>query len=222
MTTETDRDAAVKGIPQDRRRAVLEIAARVMCEKGYEGASIQDIADAAGLTKAGLYHHIRSKEHLLHEIHNYGMDLFEARVFDPVLKIADPVERLRECMKRNIRLLTEEGSKEITVILHEDASLRGEARIQINARKKRYLRFLESTIGEAMDTGRLRRANPKVAAFAFLGMILWVYKWWKPTGPLAADRLSEEMQRFFFGDLEAADTSHPARNSHLPSRTTHP
>ncbi len=156
VTTETDRDAAVRGIPQDRRRAVLEIAARVMCEKGYEGASIQDIADAAGLTKAGLYHHIRSKEHLLHEIHNYGMDLFEARVLDPVLKIADPVERLRECMERNIRLLTEEGSKEITVILHEDASLRGEARIQINTRKKRYLRFLESTIAEAMDTGRLR------------------------------------------------------------------
>ena len=51
-----------------RHRAILETAARVICEKGYEGASIQDIAEACGLTKAGLYHHIRSKEHLLLEI----------------------------------------------------------------------------------------------------------------------------------------------------------
>jgi TetR/AcrR family transcriptional regulator, cholesterol catabolism regulator len=213
--------ASGKGAALDRRRAVLEIAARVMCEKGYEGASIQDIADAAGLTKAGLYHHIRSKEHLLHEIHNYGMDLFEERVLEPVLLIADPVLRLRECMRRNIRLLTEEGSKEITVILHEDASLKGEPRVQINTRKKRYLRFLESTIAEAMETGRLRKANPKVAAFAFLGMILWVYKWWKPTGPLPADRLAAEMERFFFGDEEVGPRL-PARISHSPAPDGHP
>ena len=54
--------------PKDRHRAILEAAARLICERSYEGTSIQDIADDCGLTKAGLYHHIRSKEHLLLEI----------------------------------------------------------------------------------------------------------------------------------------------------------
>ena len=76
--------------PSSRRREILETAARLICEKGYDGASIQDIADACGLTKAGLYHHIRSKEHLLLEIQNYGMDVFEEQVLSQVIAIADP------------------------------------------------------------------------------------------------------------------------------------
>ena len=59
-----------------KHRAILEAAARLICKQGYEGTSIQEIADACGLTKAGLYHHIESKEQLLVEIMNYGMDVF--------------------------------------------------------------------------------------------------------------------------------------------------
>src|SRR6185436_9846891 len=101
-------------------RAILETAARVICAKGYERASIQEIADACELTKAGLYHHIESKENLLAEIMSYGMDLFEEQVLSQVSSIVDPVERLRACMDRNIKLVTRGWSREITIILHED------------------------------------------------------------------------------------------------------
>jgi AcrR family transcriptional regulator len=191
--------------PKQRRRAILETAARVICERGYEGASIQDIADACSLTKAGLYHHIRSKEHLLLEIQNYGMDVFEEQVLHQVLSIADPLERLKTCMAKNILLVTRGWSKEITIILHEHATLTGEARAQINARKKRYVRFLEGSFAEAVRAGRLRPVNPKVAAFGFLGMVLWIYKWFKPDGEIKEDDLVREMQDLFFGGLVADD-----------------
>ena len=191
--------------PKQRRRAILETAARVICERGYEGASIQDIADACSLTKAGLYHHIRSKEHLLLEIMNYGMDVFEEQVLHQVLAIADPLERLKTCMAKNILLVTRGWSKEITIILHEHATLTGEARAQINARKKRYVRFLEGSFAEAVRAGRLRPVHPKVAAFAFLGMVLWIYKWFKPDGAVKEDELVHEMQELFFGGMLAAD-----------------
>ena len=171
----------------------MEAAARVICDRGYDGASIQEIAAACCLTKAGLYHHIRSKEHLLHEIMNYGMDLFEEQVLREVMPIADPVERLR--------------SKEITVILHEHATLRGEARAQINARKKRYVRFLETSFAEAMRDGRIRPLNPKVAAFAFLGAVLWIYKWYRPDGAISEDQLVQELQNVFFGGMQTSLTT---------------
>ena len=197
--------------PKQRRRAILETAARVICERGYEGASIQDIADACGLTKAGLYHHIRSKEHLLLEIQNYGMDVFEEQVLHQVLSISDPLERLKTCMAKNILLVTRGWSKEITIILHEHATLTGEARAQINARKKRYVRFLEGSFAEAVRAGRLRPLHPKVAAFAFLGMVLWIYKWFKPDGAIKEDELVREMQQLFFGGLESGDATQTAR-----------
>jgi len=188
---------------KDRHRRILETAARLICEKGYGGASIQDIADACGLTKAGLYHHIRSKEHLLLEIQNYGMDVFEEQVLSQVIAIADPVERLKTCMHRNVLLVTQGWSKEVTIILHEHATLTGEARAQINARKKRYVRFLESSFSEAMRRGRIRAVNPKVAAFAFLGMVLWIYKWYRPDGPISAEKIAADMQDLLFTGLES-------------------
>jgi AcrR family transcriptional regulator len=189
---------------KDRHRAILETAARVICERGYEGAGVQDIADACGLTKAGLYHHIRSKEHLLLEIQNYGMDVFEEQVLQQVLPIADPLERLRTCMEKNILLVTRGWAKEITIILHEHATLTGEARAQINARKKRYVRFLESSFAEAIRAGRIRPVNPKVAAFSFLGTVLWIYKWFRPDGEVGEEQLVKEMQELFFGGLAVA------------------
>jgi TetR/AcrR family transcriptional regulator, cholesterol catabolism regulator len=185
-----------------RRKKILETAAKVICEKGYEGTSIQDIAEATGLTKAGLYHHIRSKEHLLLEIMNYGMDVFEEQVLDQVVAIVDPLERLKRCMEKNILLVTHGWSKEVIIILHEHATLHGQARTQINARKKRYVRFLESSFAEAMRAQRIRRVQPKVAAFAFLGMVLWIYKWYRLDGEISESELVKEMENVFFGGLE--------------------
>jgi len=202
-----------------RHHAILETAARVICEKGYEGASIQDIAEACGLTKAGLYHHIRSKEHLLLEIMNYGMDVFEEQVLNQVLPIPDPLERLKACMEKNILLVTHGWSKEVTIILHEHTTLTGEARAQINARKKRYVRFLENSFAEAIRDGEIRPVNPKVAAFAFLGMVLWIYKWFRPEGAIDAPTLVREMQDLLFGSLEA---SAPRRPAPAPPRRRRP
>lgn len=184
-----------------RRRKVLETAARVICEQGFEKASMQRIAKACRLTKAGLYHYVRSKDHLLSEIMSYGMDVFEEQVLSAVLPIVDPVERLEATMERNVRLVTEGRNKEITVILHEHDTLTGEALAEINARKKRYVRFLESSFAEAMRDGRMRPVDPKIAAFSFLGMVNWIYKWYRSDGEISAERLAAEMRRLFFGGL---------------------
>ena len=207
------RDPKEPKDPKDRHRAILETAARLICEKGYEGASIQDIAEATGLTKAGLYHYIRSKEHLLLDIQNYGMDVFEEQVLAQVVSIPDPLVRLRACMDKNILLVTHGWSKEVTIILHEHATLTGEARAHINARKRRYVRFLESSFAEAVRAKKIRSVNPKVAAFSFLGMVLWIYKWFRPEGAISAEDLSKEMQDIFFGGLETAAPAAPARKA---------
>ena len=75
---------AQKTQSQDKLREICRIAARVFYEKGYDGASMQDIAQAVHLTKAGLYHHVGSKDRLLYEIMNYGMDTLDETVLEKV------------------------------------------------------------------------------------------------------------------------------------------
>jgi AcrR family transcriptional regulator len=185
----------------ERYRAILETAARLICKSGYEGTSMQEIADACRLTKAGLYHYIQNKEQLLSAIMGYGMDLFEGQVLAKVRDIEDPVERLRSCMRRNIELVTHGANKEVIIILHEHATLTGEAREYIDRRKKQYVRFIEETFSEAVKQGRMRPLEPTIVAFSFLGMVLWVYKWFKPDGRLTEEQIITGMVDLFFTGL---------------------
>ena len=137
------------------------------------------------------------------------MDVFEEQVLHAVMPIKDPLARLKECMSRNIHLVTEGWSKEVTIILHEHATLTGEARSHINARKKRYVRFLEETFKDAVRAGEIRPVNPKVATFAFLGQVLWIYKWFRPEGAVPAGALAREMADLFFHGLERRPLAKP-------------
>ncbi len=193
----------------ERYRAILETAARLICERGYEGTSMQEIAAACRLTKAGLYHYIQNKEQLLFAIMSYGMDLFEGQVLAKVRDIADPVERLRACMRLNIELVTHGAAKEVIIILHEHATLTGEAREYIDQRKKQYVRFIEGAFSEAVKLGRMRPLDPTIVAFSFLGMVLWVYKWFKPDGRLTAAQISDGMLDLFFAGLAAPGATVP-------------
>src|SRR2546425_6863247 len=160
-----------------------------------------DIADAMKLTKAGLYHHIRSKEELLYEIMSYGMDLFEQKVLNRVVTIDDPLDRIRATLRGHVLLVTRDRPKEITVILHESNALKGRYRDRINARKRRYVKFLEKTFRELARGGLARKVDPAVASFAMLGMINWIYQWYRPGGRLSEEQLADAMTDLFLGGV---------------------
>jgi len=176
-------------------------AARLIHEKGYEGTSMQDIADACAMTKAGLYHHIAAKEALLLAIMHYGMDLFEERVIAHVQDIADPLERLKATLARNVELVTQDATKEVAIILHEHSTLTGESKREINTRKRAYLDFLERTLEEAMARGQIRKVDPTLAAFSFLGTVNWTYKWYRTDGALTPQQLAEGIGDLYFRGL---------------------
>jgi AcrR family transcriptional regulator len=191
---------------KQKLREICRIAARVFYEKGYDGASMQDIAQAVGLTKAGLYHHVGSKDRLLFEIMNYGMDILDETVLQKVKDITDPREKLRQTIVGHIDLIVRARDQEITVILHENRSLKGALRKRINARKRQYIEYLEGLIARVQEeTGTKVPQSPRLAAFALLGMINWLYQWFDPQGPIKQPQLSEAFVDFFFRGLLGTD-----------------
>ena len=194
-----------------RQGQILEVAARVFCERGYEATSMGDVAAAVGMTKAGLYHHIAGKEDLLAAIMTWGMDLFEERVLAGTSKIADPLERLRRTLHGHLLLVLRDRPKEVTVILHEGLALPSAARARLDARKKRYIRFLEKTIRELVMRKVARPVDPSVAAFALLGMVNWTPRWFRSGGRLDEETLATSLTEFYLHGLLAPD-SRPRRN----------
>jgi AcrR family transcriptional regulator len=187
---------------KQKLREICRQAARVFYEKGYDGASMQDIAKAVGLTKAGLYHHVGSKDRLLFEIMNYGMDILDETVLQKIKNIADPREKLRQTIVGHIDLIVRARDLEITVILHENRSLKGALRKRINARKREYIDYLEGLIREVQEQEGLKPQLPTaLTAFALLGMINWLYQWYHTEGPVKQADLAEYFVDFFFRGL---------------------
>jgi Transcriptional regulator len=183
------------------RNRVYEVAAEVFHRKGYDNTSMSDVAKAVGLTKAGLYHHIASKERLLFTVLDYGLDLTDARVVEPLKQIEDPVDRLTKMIELHLRVVLEERNVEITGLLHECRTLSSIDRAKINRRKKAYVQMTVDVISEVLEKHRIRSVNPKIAAFGLLGMLNWTYQWYKPDGTITAEAIVKHFTEIFLNGI---------------------
>ena len=186
--------------PQTRDR-VYTVAAEVFHRRGYDNTSMSDVASAAGLTKAGLYHHISSKESLLYTILDSGLDLTELFVTKPIESISDPLERLTTMIELHLRLVLEERNLEVTGLLHECRTLSTADRKKLNRRKKNYVRTTTAVISSVLRKYRVKGVDPKLAAFALLGMLNWTYQWYSPRGRKSRAEISRTFQRLFVQGL---------------------
>jgi AcrR family transcriptional regulator len=151
-----------------------------------------------------LYHHFQSKDEILFEIMNHAMEMTQERVITPVRNIADPVERLRALIRLHIEVVLSPRDREITVMLHENHPLPPTLRKRINHRKKEYVHFVESLIADVQRGRGVKGAvGPRAAAFALLGMINWIYQWYKPEGELQANNLIPQFTELLFGGILA-------------------
>jgi AcrR family transcriptional regulator len=177
---------------EDRADQIYRIAAEIMCQKGYEATSMNDIADAVGLTKAGIYHYIRGKEHLLFEIMTYAMDMVDQDVIKPAKAVADAEERLRTIVSRHSKRILEVGGA-VTILLEETSALTPPHRRTVRARKRAYFDLVRETLENLQAEGKLRAVNPTVAAFSLFGQILWISRWYRRDGTVAATDAAQDI-----------------------------
>jgi AcrR family transcriptional regulator len=175
-------------------------AAQIFRDRGYDATSVSDIARALGMTKAGLYHHFESKEALLLEIMNYGLDRVRDDVIIPVRAIRDPEERLRQLVVRHARIATR-GRGAIAHLGDEIRALPPAARKQLEERMRAYVDLVRDTIRELRAAGRLRDVDPTVATFSLIGMILWLPRWFRQDGGLTQAQVAEEVTKLALGAL---------------------
>jgi hypothetical protein len=108
-------------------------------------------------------------------------------------------ERLRTLIRLHIEVVLSPEDREITVMLHENHPLPPALRRKINARKKDYVHFVENLIADVQrKRGSRSSVTPRAAAFALVGMINWIYQWYKPDGPLTGDALVQQYTDIFF------------------------
>jgi AcrR family transcriptional regulator len=177
---------------EGRAAEVYRTAAEIILQKGYDATSVSDIAEALGITKAGLYHYIHGKTQLLFDIMQYGLNELDREVAQPARRIADAETRLRFMISMHARIVTR-GHGAVTILVDEARALTPAQNRKIVRRKREYFDFLRATLREMKSQRKLRDVNVTVAAFSLLGMINWLSRWYQADGPLNEQQIAEEI-----------------------------
>ena len=180
----------------DRQLArVLEHAARIFCEKGYEGASMRDLSRASGMSLAGLYHYCESKEELLYLIQKHTFRSIIARLRERLAASADPEERVRIFIENHLEyfLANKEAMK---VLSHEDETLKDARGAEVRAIKREYYRICYDLL-EDLNGAKGLQFSGRLAVLSLFGMMNWFYTWHNPRTDANAKALADEMSGIF-------------------------
>jgi len=200
-----------EGRADGRAAEVYRTAAKMILQKGYDGTSVSDIADALGITKAGLYHYISGKTELLYEIMKFGLEELDQQVIAPAQAIADAEERLRFVIRSHAKLVMD-GEGAVTILVDEARALSPAQNRKVTKLKRAYFELIRGTLEQLQREGKLRDVDTTVAAFSVMAAINWTSRWYQSEGSLTAEQVAEHITELaFHGALKSDERSRKLR-----------
>jgi AcrR family transcriptional regulator len=187
-------------VTDEKLAEIYRAAAQIILRKGYDATSVTDIANALGITKAGLYHYISGKKDLLFDIMSFGLDELDEEIVRPARAIADPEARLRFVIVSHARMVTR-GQGAITILVDEITALTPAQHRKITSRKRAYFNYLRDLIDQLKREGKLRDVDSTTAAFSILGMVNWLSRWFQQDGKLTDKQVAEEVMKIALDGL---------------------
>jgi len=180
----------------DRRAQIFAAGARLFAEQGYERTSLQQVADVLGVTKPALYYYYASKEALLYEITTFVMDRVLSDIVQVVESDQTPPAKLRDLVGRYLRFFARHPF-ELTIMSTQVDSLDAPHRQIVLDRQRHYLTLVRSVVRELLATHPARRLDETAVAFALLGAMNWIFKWYDPAGRLDPEQLADNFLDLF-------------------------
>jgi AcrR family transcriptional regulator len=166
-----------------------------MARQGYEQTTIRDVSRETGVSLAGLYYYVKSKEDLLYQIqHRTFASLLERQ--EAVAAVGGGAEdMLRALIENHLRFFTE-NSNEMKLCAFELQSLKGEAYDSIEELRRRYYKIMAGIVrdlagpkGKPAEVDRVVRHR----TLYIFGMLNWVFMWFDPPRDGPVERVAREM-----------------------------
>jgi AcrR family transcriptional regulator len=180
----------------DRKADIRKRATAVFAERGFDRASIRDVAKAADMSLAGLYYYYRGKEEILFDIQREAFTtLLEAHA-QALAGVRDPEEKLRKVVDAHLAFFAA-NIDEMKVMSRESEQLQGEFGEQVDELKRRYVRLVRGILEELRARNGMRDVPEGTAAFILFGMMNWMYTWYDPKRDGSPADIARAMQEIF-------------------------
>ncbi|MBI5444300.1 MAG: TetR family transcriptional regulator [Deltaproteobacteria bacterium] len=192
----------------EKKELIARKTADLFSKRGYENATMQQIARAAGTSASGLYHYFRNKEEILLSLYDIGATLFDRCCLQEAARVEDAEVKIRLHIRNVLHLLT--SHKEVSLFLLEDSSPKA-VRKSADETARSFVRSLRADLVRlAAEKGLRDPVDPTVAAFSLVGMISWTLRWYDPNGPLDLRALSGHVTRLFLNGVTAGGAGSPS------------
>ncbi|MEU4080783.1 TetR family transcriptional regulator [Streptomyces venezuelae] len=184
MARTTDGD----GTPVPQR--LLAAATRLFAEQGYDRTSVQEIVEAAGVTKGALYHYFGSKEDLLQEVYSRVLRLQQERL-DAYADSGAPIEERLRAAAADVVVTTIENLDDAAIFFRSMHHLSPEKNKQVRSERRHYHERFRALIEEGQRAGVFSTATPAdlVVDYHF-GSVHHLSTWYRPDGPLTPEQVA--------------------------------
>lgn len=187
----------------ERKEAIVEVAASLFATRGFNGASVADIAQRGKISKSLVYHYYESKEDILYDVMISHVRALEDAARE-VMAIADaPDRKLRELTHRFMALYVGAASRH-KVLLNDLDNLPKPRRSEIVAVQRRLIEMVQKLLVEIEPALKRRSGAAFTAAMLYFGQINWTHTWFDPRGPISAGALAEMAVDVVLGGLRKA------------------
>jgi AcrR family transcriptional regulator len=197
-----------RGRPGYDLESLLAVVVTVFNERGYDGTSMEDLAQRLGISKSSIYYHVESKEDLLALALDRALDgLFG--VADEAKASGEPaIERLERLVRGSIGVLTDRLPY-VTLLLRARGNTRTERRAL--ARRREFDQIVADLVAEAERDGDIRPdVNPAITARLLFGLVNSLVEWYRPgrqaTSP---SQLADAVCAVAFDGLRVRRTERP-------------
>jgi AcrR family transcriptional regulator len=192
-----------------RRTEVVDTAARIFAARGFHGTSIEDLVEATGLQRGGLYHYMDGKLDLLIAIHERFIDPLLANARE-VSERDEPADvQLRELARILMRDIADYHDQ-VTVFLHEWRAIESDpAWKDIRVARQEFEQIVSDVLERGRDEGIFDFEDSRLTLLGFLGMINYSYQWFDPKGRVSPATIADRFTDIFLSGIQASSSSRP-------------
>jgi len=175
----------------EKRRKILDAAARALAEHGYSEAKLSDIAQEAGTHAGSLYYYFESREDLMREVLLTSLDRISESL-EGENEHLSPLDRVLAFVRVVIEQTQSPDDFYLRAYLRNGHQVPGNMHKVLKTRRHRMRRTLARLLQEAQAAGQIPgRIDANVTAQFIIGATNWVGMWYEPTGPYSVDKISE-------------------------------
>lgn len=182
------------------REDILDAAAQAFRQKGFHGASMQDVATAVNLQKASLYHHVSSKQELLLALLERALGLLTEHISGIANQDMPADQKLRRMMRAYLVALAD-NSDLSTVLLFEHRSLDKKSHARHVPQRDKFEGLWRDVINEGVRARVFDCADSGVAVRALMGVMNWTLTWYRPDGGKPIEKIADEYADLLFHGL---------------------